>query len=129
MDLWWTPFLTKSSICCFFGFYSQSSWVVAFFCLCSLIYQQRTAFFFFFGFCWKCILAIFLKLVFLFTCQDNHNPFYYLLGRLLQYPFPFFNCIKYSDHLILHLVSSVFFVPFSYVFSHNHSKPFNFLQL
>ena len=91
--------------------------------------STKNSIFFFFWLLLKMYFSNFLKLVFLFTCQDNHNPFYYLLGRLLQFPFPFFNCIKYSDHLILHLVSSVFFVPFSYVFSHNHSKPFNFLQL
>ena len=50
----------------------------------------------------KMYFSNFLKLVFLFICQNNHNPSYHLLGRLLQFQFPFFSCIKYSDHLILH---------------------------
>lgn len=64
-------------------------------------YQQRTAFFFFLLLL-KWYFNIVFKLLFLPTYQDGHNPPCQLLGRLLQFPFPFFSCIKYSNHLIRH---------------------------
>lgn len=74
----------------------------------------------------KWCFSYILKLVFLFICQNNYNPSYHLLGRLLQFPFSLVASNTPDLCLVLYFVSNVSFMPFSYVFSHNHSKPFNF---